>query len=94
MPRHPNSHPTGVELQVLETLWQRGPSTARQAHDVLAADRDTCFSTTLKIMQVMLKKGLLVCDDSVRPELYDAAESREQTQLFIVGDIIYKAFRS
>jgi predicted transcriptional regulator len=82
-----------VELQILETLWQRGPSTVRQVQNALAADRDTGYSATLKIMQVMGEKGLLVCDDSVRPPLYDAAESRQQTQLLMVGDLIHKAFR-
>ena len=77
MPRHRTSHPTDVELQILEVLWQRGPSTVRQVHDALAADRDTGYSTTLKMMQVMREKGLLLRDDSVRPQLYDGGrESR------------------
>jgi predicted transcriptional regulator len=93
MPRHPTSHPTDVELQILEALWQNGPSTVRQVHDALAGDRDTGYSTTLKMMQVMREKGLLVRDDSVRPQLYDAAVGREQTQLLMVDDLINKAFR-
>jgi BlaI family penicillinase repressor len=93
MPRHPTPHPTDVELQILEVLWQRGPSTVRQVHDALAANRDTGYSTTLKMMQVMREKGLLVRDDSVRPQLYDAAEDREHTQLQMVDDLIHKAFR-
>ena len=93
MPRRPTPHPTDVELQILETLWQRGSSTVRQVHDALAADRDTGYSTTLKMMQVMREKGLLLRDDSVRPQLYDAAVGREQTQLLMVDDLINKAFR-
>lgn len=93
MPRHPTPHPTDVELQILEVLWQRGSSTVRQVHDALAADRDTGYSTTLKMMQVMREKALLVRDDSVRPQLYDAAKGREQTQLRLVDDLIHKAFR-
>ena len=93
MPRHPTPHPTDVELQILEVLWQRGPSTVRQVHDALAADRDTGYSTTLKMMQVMREKSLLVRDDSVRPQLYDAVEGREPTQLQMVDDLIHKAFR-
>ena len=93
MPRHATPHPTDVELQILDVLWQRGPSTVRQVHDALAADRETGYSTTLKMMQVMREKALLVRDDSVRPQLYDAAKSREQTQLHLVNDLIHKAFR-
>ncbi len=93
MPRHATPHPTDVELQILDVLWRRGPSTVRQVHDALAADRETGYSTTLKMMQVMREKALLVRDDSVRPQLYDAAKSREQTQLHLVNDLIHKAFR-
>ena len=93
MPRHPSPRPTDVELQILEVLWQRGPSTVRQVHDALAADRDTGYSTTLKMMQVMREKGLLVRDDSVRPQRYQAAEGREETQLRMVDDLIHRAFR-
>jgi BlaI family transcriptional regulator, penicillinase repressor len=93
MPRHPTPRPTDVELQILEVLWQQGPSTVRQVHEALAADRDTGYSTTLKMMQVMRDKGLLVRDDSVRPQLYQAAETREETQLLMLDDLIHKAFR-
>jgi BlaI family transcriptional regulator, penicillinase repressor len=93
MPRYPAYRPTDVELQILEVLWQRGPSTVRQVHDTLAADRDAGYSTTLKMMQVMREKGLLLRDDSVRPQLYDAAKGREQTQLQMVDDLVHKAFR-
>jgi BlaI family transcriptional regulator, penicillinase repressor len=93
MARNPTPHPTDVELQILEVLWQRGPSTVRQVHDALAADRATGYSTTLKMMQVMREKGLLVRDDMVRPQLYEAAHDREQTQSQMVDDLIHKAFR-
>jgi len=93
MPRHPTPHPTDVELKILEIVWKQGPSTVRQVHNALAADRDTGYSTTLKMMQVMREKGLLIRKDSVRPQLYDAAEDREKTQLQMVDNLIHKAFR-
>ena len=93
MPRHANAHPTDVELQILDVLWQQGPSTVRQVHNTLAADRDTGYSTTLKMMQVMREKGLLRRDDSIRPQLYAPTKSREQTQLQLIHDLVHKAFR-
>jgi predicted transcriptional regulator len=82
-----------VELQILEVLWPRGPSTVRQVHEALAAERDTGYSTTLKMMQVMRDKGLLVRDESVRPQLYRATQTREETQLLMLDNLIDKAFR-
>ena len=59
MPRQPSSTPTEVELAILDVLWRHGPSTVRQIHDTL--DRpDKGLSTTLKMVQVMTDKGLLV----------------------------------
>jgi BlaI family penicillinase repressor len=92
MPRYPSSQPTDVELQILDVLWERGPCTVRQVHHALAAQRDTGYSTTLKMIQVMREKGLVVRDESVRPQLYRAAESRKQTQLRMLDDLAQKAF--
>jgi len=92
MPRYPSSQPTDVELQILAVLWEQGPSTVRQVHDALAAQRDTGYSTTLKMIQVMREKGLVVRDDSVRPQLYRAAETKTQTQLQMLDDLAQKAF--
>ncbi len=64
--------PTDGELAILRVLWQRGPSTVRQAHEALAADRDTGYSTTLKMMQVMREKGLLKADMPYK-DIVDAA---------------------
>ena len=38
--KKPAPKPTDAELAILRVLWERGPSTVRQVHDVLAADRD------------------------------------------------------
>jgi len=92
MPRHPSTKPTDVELRILDVLWRRGPRTVRQVHNELAAERETGYSTTLKMMQVMREKGLVRRDDSVRPQLYRAAESQEQTQLSMLDDLTQRAF--
>ena len=92
MPRPSSSQPTEVELQILAVLWERGPSSVRQVHEVLAETRDTGYSTTLKMMQVMLEKGLLLRDDAVRPQLYRAAKSQEKTQTQMVDDLTKRAF--
>jgi BlaI family penicillinase repressor len=92
MPRYPSSQPTDVELRILAVLWEQGPATVRQVHQSLAAERDTGYSTTLKMIQVMRKKGLVFRDDSVRPQLYRAAETKTQTQLQMLDDLAQKAF--
>ena len=92
MPRHPSTKPTDVELQILGVLWRQGPRTVRQVHNELAAERDTGYSTTLKMMQVMREKGLITRDDSVRPQVYRSAETKEHTQLCMLDDLAQRAF--
>jgi len=93
MPRPSSSQPTDVELQILKVVWEQGPSTVREVHMVLAKTRDTGYSTTLKMMQVMLEKGLLKRDDSVRPQLYRAAKSQSRTQVQMLDDLTRRVFQ-
>jgi predicted transcriptional regulator len=89
--RDPQS-PTPVELAILQVLWRRGPSTVRQIHDALKKDRATGQSTTLKMVQVMTEKGLVLKDESVRPQIYRPAQSGERTQLQLIDELIQRAF--
>ena len=90
-PRDPHS-PTQVELAILQVLWQRGPSTVREIHNALKDQRDTGQSTTLKMVQVMMEKGLVLKDESVRPQVYQPARPAEQTQLQLIDELIQRAF--
>ena len=92
MPRPAPTQPTEVELQILEALWEHGPSTVREVHNALAARREVGYSTTLKMLQVMLEKGLVQRDERVRPQVYRAARTRQRTQLQLLDDLLQKAF--
>lgn len=92
MARKPSSNLTEVELQILSVLWERGPCTVRQVHEALEDQRDTGFSTTLKMMQVMTAKGLLLKDDDQRPQVFRPAMSQEQAQTQFVDDLIQRVF--
>ncbi|HEY3384000.1 MAG TPA: BlaI/MecI/CopY family transcriptional regulator [Vicinamibacterales bacterium] len=84
--------PTDAELAILRVLWARGPSTVRQAVDVLRRDRPTGYTTVLKLLQIMLEKGLVVRDESDRTHVYRAKLSEEQTQRQLVRDLLDRAF--
>lgn len=92
MPRPSSSQPTEVELQILRILWEQGPSTARQVHERLAETRDTNYSTTVKMLSVMLDKGLVRRDETVRPQVFRATATRQRTQQQMLGDLIHKAY--
>jgi len=84
--------PTERELGILRVLWERGPSTVREVHEHLNEDADKGYTTTLKFMQIMAEKGLVVRDESKRTHVYEAASSREATQNQLVSDLLEKAF--
>jgi predicted transcriptional regulator len=92
MARKQSPQPTDVELAILRVLWRLGPSTVREVYLALQSSRDTGYSTTLKMMQVMLEKGLLRRDDSQRPQVYTPSQPEEQTQRQMVNDLLQKVF--
>ncbi|MDB5389095.1 MAG: Transcriptional repressor, BlaI/MecI family [Planctomycetaceae bacterium] len=85
--------PTDAELAILRVLWDRGPSTVRDVTDALQAERGTGYTTALKLLQIMIEKGLVVRDDSQRTHVYQAVAAAEETQRQLVGDLLERAFR-
>ena len=92
MPRPTSSQPTEVELQILRILWEQGPSTARQIHDRPAEERDTNYSTTVKMLSVMLDKRLVKRDAAVRPQVFRPAATQKRTQQRMLKDLIQRAY--
>ena len=92
MARPPSSQLTEVELQILNVLWDHGPSPVRTIHAQLEADRGTNYSTTVKMLSVMLGKGLLTRDESATPHVYRAAMTRKRAGGRMVDDIVKKVY--
>jgi predicted transcriptional regulator len=92
MTRTPAPRPTDAELAILRILWERGPSTVRQVHDVLALERTAAYTTALKLLQIMTEKGLVERDERDRTHIYRARLSEETTQRQLVRDLLDRAF--
>ena len=92
MPRHPSTQPTEVELRILRILWEHGPSTAREIHNQLSGERATNYSTTVKMLSVMLDKQIVKRDETVRPQVYRTAVTQDRTQERMLKDLIKKAY--
>ena len=82
--------PTDAELAILRVLWARGPSTVRQVAEAL--EKDTGYTTALKLLQIMTEKQLVIRDESDRTHIYAAASTEDQTQLQLVSDLLDRAF--
>ena len=88
----PLPRPTDAELAILRVLWERGPSTVRQVHDVLTRERPSAYTTALKLLQIMTEKGLVRRDETDRTHIYHVRLSEEQTQRQLVRDLLDRAF--
>lgn len=86
------SRPTDAEIEILRVLWQQGPSTVRQVHRTLMAEKQTSYNTTLKLLQIMHAKGLVLRDESQRPQVYSAAVPEGCMQQRLVTDLLERAF--
>jgi predicted transcriptional regulator len=86
------TRPTRAELAILRVLWVRGPSTVRQVHEALRPSRAMAYTTTLKQMQVMFEKGLLVRSEMGRQHLYRSRQSEQAMQKRLVRDLLDRAF--
>jgi BlaI family penicillinase repressor len=85
--------PTDAELAILHILWQQGPATVRQVNDAFNAQRDTGYTTTLKLMQIMHEKGLVTREEDGRTHVYAAAVTRDETQSLLLQQFVDTAFR-
>jgi predicted transcriptional regulator len=61
-------------------------------YEALSRDRETGYTTILKLMQIMNEKGLVERDESERTHIYQARFTEEQTQQGLVNDLLEKAF--
>ena len=92
MAKNNDFRPTDRELTILGILWDNGPSTVRQVNEIMNQNTNTGYTTTLKLMQIMTEKGLLIRDDSQFKHIYKPGVTQEKAQKVLVGDLLEKAF--
>jgi BlaI family penicillinase repressor len=92
MTRSSQLRPTDAELEILRVLWDLGPSTVRDVHEVLVKTKPTGYTTVLKLMQIMAEKGIVRRNEDQRAHVYEARLPQEQTQQQLVGDLLDRAF--
>ncbi len=89
--------PSKAEVDILQILWEHGPSTVRFVHQNLSDQKEVQYTSALKQMQLMTEKGLLYRDESNMKHVYSAAIEEEQvTEYFLQKfvDSFYKGSAS
>ena len=91
-PKPGRIRPTTLELTILNALWDAGPSSVRDVKKILDASRPTGYTTVLKMLQIMTEKGLVERDETVRPQIYRARSSQQQTQRQLLRDLVQRVY--
>jgi BlaI family transcriptional regulator, penicillinase repressor len=84
--------PTASELEILQVLWDRGPSTVREVHEALSAKRPMGYTNVLKLMQIMTAKGTLRRNEEQRAHVYEAVQPAEKTKRQLAMDVLQRVF--
>jgi len=85
--------PTESELEILQVLWAKGACTVREVNEQLNLRKETGYTTTLKIMQIMTEKGLLTRDESQRTHVYRATVQEQDTQKQLLDKFLDSVFK-
>ncbi len=93
MKQEPRINPTPSELEILQILWSRGPSTVREIHEVLSQEKGVGYTSALKLLQIMTTKGLVQRSEDQRAHVYTAALPAEKTKQQFAADVLQRVFR-
>jgi predicted transcriptional regulator len=84
--------PTEAELEILRVLWDFGANSVRFVNEKLNEQREIGYTTTLKLMQIMHEKGLVVRNTDTRSHIYEAALPKEETQRNLLENFVDNVF--
>jgi BlaI family penicillinase repressor len=84
--------PTASELEILDILWKRGPSTVREVLDSLNEKKSLGYTGVLKLLQIMAAKGSVRRDETNRAHVYEARRPADQTKRQLAADVMQRVF--
>lgn len=85
--------PTRSELEILQVLWEYGPSPVRFVMEELNKKREMNYTAVLRLMQLMVDKGILQRDQSQMQHVYQVVEEENKTKEHLLDkflDTLYK----
>ncbi len=72
MPTKKNIKPTQKELEILQILWENPDASVRDVFEKMGSEAKNGYTTILKLLQIMLEKGLVARQKSGKLHLYKA----------------------
>jgi BlaI family penicillinase repressor len=91
--QHIPAEPTKSELEILQVLWDKGPSTVREVNNELLKQRDVNYTTTLKQMQIMADKRLLNRDQGQMKHVYSVAVEEQKLKAHLLDKFVGSMYK-
>ncbi len=87
--------PTDEELKVLRILWEKKEATVREVNEAINGlqEKQSGYTTTLKIMQLMHAKGLLERRKDGKSHVYQSLIDEQGTQSQILDKLMDQVFQ-
>jgi len=92
MPRRASELPTDVELEILQILWNSGPSMLGQICAALRLQRKVATTTVATMLKIMLDKKLVKRSPASRGSLWEAKLSRQAASAGLVRKLLDRVF--
>jgi BlaI family transcriptional regulator, penicillinase repressor len=92
MARPPSAHPTDVELELLQILWQTGPASLGQICAALRARRPAATTTVATMLKVMLEKKLVQRKSGKQGYRWSAKTTRQTAATGMVRKLVDLVF--
>ncbi len=92
MAKKQTPRPTDSELEILRILWENGASTVKTVNEKLNEKKESGYTTTLKMLQIMYEKNLVVRDENERSHVYKAAINQNEIQKVLLDKLLTTAF--
>ena len=91
MNKHVNK-PTEGELEILQILWRYGPCTVKRVNEIMNEKKEVGYTTSLKMLQIMIEKGFCLREAEGKLHIYKAAIKEQQVKKSYIRDMVDQVF--
>lgn len=92
MARRVSKHPTELELDILQVLWDSGPESGQAIRDALEPARSLTYQSVMTVLGIMEDKGYVARKKSTGRFEYRARISKPMTAKRMMRDLVDRLF--
>lgn len=85
--------PTDSELEILNILWEKGQATVKEVNEEINKTKESGYTTTLKMLQIMHEKGLVNRISAGKQHIYHAKIEEEKAQKDMLNGFVHNLYR-